>query len=184
MTEAPEVLTGAAAVQAFDEGWDSAATQSAGATIFQSAPWYRAWSTVVAPAEGATPLVIRICCNSALRAGLALQISEQRLAPLGSPWSDYHEAVVSNGDVHAVDALASALGRVLTERHLTFHGEDIRAGGAFECVLRRLGGRVFPSSQIVEINLTDGPHVERLLNGNEHRVKRRRLERRAMVRIW
>jgi CelD/BcsL family acetyltransferase involved in cellulose biosynthesis len=182
MTDAPEILVGEAASVSFDDGWDAAARKSRHATIFQSAAWYRAWSMGVAPAEGATPLVIRISCEDELRAGLALQICDRVLAPLGSPWSDYHEAILSDEDDQALEMLAATLGEVLSNRGLSFHGEDICAGGMLERVLRRLGGRGSTSSQVVAIDLRNAEHVEKLLDGNEHKVKRRRLERRGMLR--
>lgn len=177
-----EILVGNAAAQSFDERWDVAARHSTEATIFQSAAWYRAWAMGVAPAEGATPVVIRISCNGALRAGLALQICDRLLAPLGTPWSDYHEAILSDGDTQALGELAATLSQVLRERRLRFRGEDIRVGGTFERVVRRLGGTAFASSQVAAIDLTNSAHVERLLDGNEHKVKQRRLERLGMLR--
>lgn len=177
-----EILIDNAAAHSFDDQWEAAARHSTETTIFQSAAWYRAWSTGVAPAERATPLVIRIWCNGALRAGLALQIRDRLLAPLGTPWSDYHEAILSDGDPQALGELAATLRKVLRERRLRFRGEDIRVGGTFERVVRRLGGKAFPSSQVVAIDLTNSAHVEQLLDGNEHKVKRRRLERLGMLR--
>jgi CelD/BcsL family acetyltransferase involved in cellulose biosynthesis len=176
------VVLGGEAFATLDDAWDRLAAANPSATVFQTAPWYRAWLSAAAAAEGATPLVVAVAGGSGTRAAVALQRERGSavLRPLSAPWADYHDAVGDPNDDASLRALADGLTGLVREG-FSLALDDVVADGLLARACVELG-EALPSTPVAAVDLTDGEHVTRVVARKEYVVKWRRLHRLGPVR--
>lgn len=161
--------------RALDPAWDRAWRSSPERTIFQSADWYRSWLATVG--RHVEPIVLRTRNRRGALVGLALQRdpSASSVAPLSSPWADYHDAVGALDDL-AGAALTDALHH-LSESVARVELTEVRPGSALARIATRAGLRRAAGATTHAIDLTNPATVARTLDRAEHRKKLRRLRR-------
>ncbi|WJS05547.1 GNAT family N-acetyltransferase [Roseibium aggregatum] len=122
-----------------------------------------------------------------MRIGLALQVGtisgRRTITPLSWPWADYHEAVAFNPCDEDMDAMAVALGELAKAEEADLLLPDIRTGGVLELICRRLGGDVTADTPVSSVDLTIPENLTAQAGKKEYLTKRRRLNRRGMMRL-
>ncbi len=175
------VIEGDGLVALLDERWDELVDVSPQATVFQTAPWFAGWIDTVAEREQAHPLALVHRVDGRLRGLLPLQLvrrdGQASLRALSYPWADYHEALGDPGDAALVTSLAAALRARVTAQQVPLVLRDVVAGGLWERIARGAGATCRAGSETAGIDLDDESTVRRILEGREHRTKRRRLAR-------